>query len=93
MAAKHHKLILADGAETILDKKPSFDHIRSLIGCDTLDIVTLRRDALMYVDDTGMIDGKPVNEKATKRYHARCKPGTTHQIHGHVVIINDTVGV
>jgi hypothetical protein len=43
----------------------------------------------MYVDDTGMIDGKPINAKATALYHARCKPGTVHQIHGHAVIVND----
>jgi hypothetical protein len=32
---------------------------------------------------------KPVNEKATELYLARCKPGTTHQIVGDVAICND----
>jgi hypothetical protein len=36
-----------------------------------------------------LIDGKPFNTKATALYHAICKPGTVHQIHGHVVIVND----
>jgi hypothetical protein len=32
---------------------------------------------------------KPVNEKATNLYWANCKPGTTHQIVGDVVIVPD----
>jgi hypothetical protein len=32
---------------------------------------------------------KPVNQKATELYHAVCKPGTTHQIVGDVIIIHD----
>jgi hypothetical protein len=35
----------------------------------------------MFVDDTGMLDGKPVNAKATALYRAICKRGTEHQIH------------
>jgi hypothetical protein len=41
----------------------------------------------MFVDDTGMLDGKPVNAKTTALYHRVCRPGTLHQIHGVVVII------
>jgi hypothetical protein len=36
-----------------------------------------------------MIDNKPVNQKATALYHAVCRPGTLHQIHGDVVIVSD----
>lgn len=32
---------------------------------------------------------KPVNQKATELYHANCRPGTTHQIVGDVVIVPD----
>ena len=32
---------------------------------------------------------KPVNVKATQLYHANCKPGTTHQIIGDVVVVPD----
>ena len=32
---------------------------------------------------------KPINEKATALYHANCRPGTTHQIVGDVVIVPD----
>src|ERR1700723_4797477 len=72
---KQHRLIRTDGTERILDKRPSFEEIRRLIGCDGLDTVTIdrRRQTVMFVDDTGMIDGKPVNAKATALYHAICK--------------------
>lgn len=33
---------------------------------------------------------KPVNVEATKLYHANCKPGTTHQIVGDVLVVPDT---
>jgi hypothetical protein len=32
---------------------------------------------------------KPINVEATRRYHAICKPGTTHQIVGDVAIADD----
>lgn len=32
---------------------------------------------------------KPVNQKATELYWANCRPGTTHQIVGDVVIVPD----
>ena len=88
---KQHRLIRTDGTETILDHRPSFDDIRRLIGCDGLDTVTIdrRRQTVMFVDDTGMIDGRPVNPKATALYRAICKPGTLPAIHGDVVILDD----
>jgi hypothetical protein len=64
-----------------------------MIGADMIDTVVLRHLGhpvqVMIVDDTGMIDGKPVNVKATELYHANCHPGTTHQIHGDVVVVPD----
>jgi hypothetical protein len=95
MKSKRHKLILTDGTVIVLDAKPSTDEVRKLIGWNHIDYVILNRrlDIIMLVDDTGMIDGKPVNEKATALYWKRCKPGTTYQIHGHVVIINDRADV
>jgi hypothetical protein len=63
--------------------------ILRLIGCTSLDTVTIdrRKQAVMFVDDTGMIDVKPVNPKATELYHRVCKPGTVWAIHGDVVIV------
>jgi hypothetical protein len=44
---------------------------------------------LWLVDDTGMLDGKPVNPKATALYQAICRPGTIRPIHGDAVIVNN----
>jgi hypothetical protein len=88
---KRHRLIRTDGTEQILGHRPSLDEIRRLNGCECMDTVTINRmrQTVMFVDDTGMIDGKPVNPKATALYHAICKPSTIHQIHGNVVILDD----
>ena len=88
MMVEQYRIILTDGTETVHVGTPAYTDMLRIIGCDHLDTVTLSRGAVMFLDDTGMIDGKPVNEKATKLYHARCRPGTVHQIHGHVVIAN-----
>lgn len=85
-----YKLIRADGAGTIHFGKPLISEIRRIIGCSGLDTVTVdrKRQTVMFVDDTGMLDGKPVNPRATKLHRAIRKPGTTHHIHGDVVIVN-----
>jgi hypothetical protein len=33
---------------------------------------------------------KPINVEATKLYHSVCRPGTTHQIVGDVVVVPDS---
>lgn len=43
----------------------------------------------MFVDDLGYRRGFPNNTEATALYHKVCKPGTTHQIKGDVVIGRD----
>lgn len=55
----------------------------------TLDFTKVRfkgRLCTMAVDDTGMVDGLPVNPIATEAYHANCRPGTVYEIHGPAVI-------
>jgi hypothetical protein len=86
-----YKIIRVDGTETTHEGKPTIREITRLIGCDGLDHVTIdrKRQTVMFVDDTGMIDHKPVNPKATALYRSVCKPGTVHCIHGDVVIVND----
>jgi hypothetical protein len=86
-----YKIIRTDGTEMMHTGKPTIREITQLIGCKGLDTVTIDRKkrTVMFVDDTGMIDGKPVNAKATALYRAVCKPGTVHSIHGDVVIVND----
>lgn len=68
--------------------------IHAAIGCDCCDTVVLRKskdmmeaEIVMMVDDTGMIDGKPVNPKATDLYHSVRR--TPYSIHGDVAIVND----
>jgi hypothetical protein len=83
-----YEIIRVDGTQTIHQGKISLAEIQHIISCDTLDTVTIdrRRQTVMFVDDTGMLDGKPVNAKATALYHRVCRLGTVHQIHGDVVI-------
>ncbi len=87
------KLIRTDGTEVELVGPHAIGDIKQMIGADTLDTVALRHLGqplhVMMVDDAGMVDGSPVNVKATQLYHANCHPGTTHQIHGDVVIVPD----
>jgi len=91
MERGQYKVILVDGTETVHRGKPTMADICRLIRCDTLDTVTIdwRRQTVMFVDDTGMLDGKPVNPKATAVYHAVSTPGNPYSIHGNVVIVND----
>lgn len=85
-------IIRVDGSEELVESKPFMRQIYKAIGADGCDSVTLRHDSpaiVMIVDDTGMLDGKPVNPKATELYHTRCKPGTMWGIHGDVAICVD----
>lgn len=66
-----------------------FAEINKLIGCDVTDTVNLRDGRIMLVDDQGHQKQLPVNPEATKLYHGVCRPGTTHQIVGDVVIAVD----
>jgi hypothetical protein len=89
------RIIRADGTETLIDEKPRLDAIRRSIGAETLCTVILTRhrweaEIIMLVDDTGANDGRPVNAKATKLYHAVCVPGTTWQICGDVALAFDS---
>lgn len=67
----------------------AFDSIYKLIGASCCDSVNLRNGMVMLVDDTGLIDGKPLNPEATKLYHSVCVRGTTHPICGDVAIVRD----
>jgi hypothetical protein len=90
------KVIRVDGTEELKKGKPTLDLIYKAIGCECMDTVCLRNkwdrsddQILMAVDDTGMVDGKPVNPKATELYHSVCKPNPIYSIHGDVAICND----
>ena len=86
------EIIRVDGShETAsVDRSNWLHDTEQLIGADILDTVDLRDGHLMFVDDLGHSKGLPDNPEATTLYHRICKPGTTHQIKGHVVIGKDT---
>lgn len=83
-------IVRINGAEEV-HERVSIREIERLIGASSLDTVILkhRPTVVMLVDDTGMIDHRPVKSKATELYHAVCKPGTVYAIHGDVAIAND----
>lgn len=91
MSALVRKVIRADGAEEILTSPKSIAEIHALIDAKTLDSVLLRdRVHVMLLNDIGYELDLPPNEKATALYHERCRPGTTHQIRGDVVVVPDS---
>jgi hypothetical protein len=88
------KVIRTDGTEEVFPGRAFIRSIEKAIGANCLDSVTLTRHAsraqiVMMVDDTGMIDHKPVNPRATELYLAVCKPGTVYSIHGDVALVWD----
>lgn len=90
------KIIRVDGTEQIISQRPTIRAICQFLGCDSIDTVNVtrafqgnRKAVIMAVDDTGMIDGKPVNAKGTALYHAICRPGVTHPICGDVALAYD----
>jgi hypothetical protein len=59
-------IIRVDGSEEDVEGKPTLPAIYRAIGCESIDTVILTEHAgrpalIMLVDDTGMIDHKPVN--------------------------------
>jgi hypothetical protein len=92
---KSHGFILrTDGAVENCAEVCSISRIRELINAPSgLDTVSLHHLGpplmVMLIDDTGFLDGRPVNPKATALYHANCLPGTTHPICGDVFICPD----
>lgn len=80
-------IIRTDGSEERVQMP--FRSIQAVIQANGLDTVNLRDGRVMCVDDTGLIDGKPINQKATKLYHSVCHAGVTHPIAGDVAIVVD----
>lgn len=87
---KEVTLIKVNGDESAHHlEKLSIKKLSEIAGCSCFDTVNLRDGRIMMVDDTGYIDGKPINKKATELYHSVCRPGTTQPICGDVVICWD----
>jgi len=85
------EIIRVDGTHetTAVNRVNWLKQIEQLIGANCLDSVDLRDDRIMFVDDLGYRRGRPNNTEATALYHKVCRPGTTHQIKGDVVIGRD----
>lgn len=89
----HIEVLRVDGTREQHEtrKARAFDTIHRLIGCEVCDTVNLRDGRVMCVDDTGLIDGKPVNKQATDLYwsiYPRAKQ-SQQPIVGDVVIALD----
>lgn len=87
----HVEIIRSDGTREHheLSKHNLLNSVHQLIGAECCDSVNLRNGKVMMVDDTGMIDGKPINDEATKIYHEKCGGMTPNSIHGDVAIVVD----
>jgi hypothetical protein len=88
------KVLRLNGVIEVNLGRPTIDAVRKAIGADTLDTLNLRAagrptGVVMFVDDTGLVDGKPRNQLATAIYHDQCRPGSTHPICGDVAFVND----
>ncbi len=89
-------IIRTDGTEELIREKPTIETLHRAIGCGCIDAVNLDRkrppETVMIVDDTGMIDHKPVNAKATALAQAAWKAAgrsSSYSIHGDVAIVHD----
>jgi hypothetical protein len=76
-----YKLIRVDGSETTHEGKPSIAEIQQLIGCDSLDTVTIDRKHLMvmFVDDTGIASEKDGETIQTQDYPSAPRLGTVEK--------------
>lgn len=81
-------VLRTSGVQEPLAAFPTLAAIRELIGAQTLDTFRTRDGRTVYVDDNGHERDLPLNPAATKIYRAICRPGTTHEIRGDVVIVS-----
>ncbi len=94
MRKGNFKIIRCDGTVEDYKEKPTIERIHALLKVDCIDTITLSwhkgtPSELMLVDDTGMIDHKPVNDKATAIMQDLHKGGYPYSIHGDVALVND----
>lgn len=89
--AGEYRIIRINGDEYTVKAKPTIRAIADAIHAQTVDTVTLNRNTMviMIVDDTGMLDNKPVNPKATELARQAFGQQYPHSIHGDVAIVND----
>ena len=89
-----YTVIRVDGREELYAEDFTIDRIHTLLACRWLHVVNIGKandppdDRLLLVDDTGLLEGKPINPVATRLYR-RVAPGSAHHIHGDVVLTYD----
>jgi hypothetical protein len=91
---RSRRVIRADDSIDLLPLRISMAEALREIRAQTAGTVHLRHlgtpAVMMIVDDAGYAKSLPVNTMATHLYWANCKPGTTHEIRGDVVIAPDS---
>lgn len=83
-------LLKTDGTASPIEGSPTLGGLAKMLGAKALDTVSHVHDGkhVMFVDDLGHQKGLPVNDVATRLYHARCKPGSNPPpIVGDVVVL------
>lgn len=83
------KLIKTNGEEIDFATKISSSDVAKLIGAACLTSIMLADGThAMCIDDTGLIDGRPINPKATLLYWQKYGPND-NAIHGDVLVVPD----
>lgn len=80
-------IIRTGGLREPIENTRSIAEISNHIGTRDLATVNLRNGFTMFLDDLGHQKGLPFNAEGTRLYHSICRPGTTHQILGDVVLV------
>ena len=84
------ELIRANGTREEIHCPLTMDAINTKLGGAGLDTINLRDGRVMLVNDIGHQLGLPFNAEASKLYWGICRPGTTHQIVGDVIVTFDS---
>lgn len=86
-----YTIIRANGTEQVVEEAPTLSSVHEALKCDCIDALRLStysiNQAVMLVDDSGMLKRLPVNVKATALY--RAVVDTPYSIHGDVIVCSD----
>jgi len=86
-----YTILRVNGEKYDVHEKPTLRKLEKEIGCECIDTIILDKKnmTVMIVDDTGMIDKKPVNAAATALMWQVFSDHYPYSIHGDVAIVND----
>ena len=86
MTTLQRMILRANGATEPLEEPAGLDAFNRATDEALPFTVRLPDGWVMMGDDNGIAKGLPVNEAATALYHSVCRPGTTHKVHGDVLV-------